>query len=135
MQSQCLSSIVVTALQNHDTLVVSRPLHAVNQAVLLRDPPRPVPLERPFQRLRFTETLERRSPNGLNDLVDALEGVSVVRSPVEIVFPTVIGEMDSHAMVSTDPSGLSNGRSCVVPARAWATDARSRAALVGLLRR
>ena len=55
--------------------------------VLVVDATRPVPAQRVLERLRLARARGRRAHNLGDEPVDTLELLSIVRLPVEVVFP------------------------------------------------
>jgi len=94
-----IASIVVSALRDHDALIIAGlALDHVDESMLAGDPARPEALEFTLEWLWFPYPGERRSPRILDQIVEALMRVAVVIAPVEVIVPAVIGEMDPQAL-------------------------------------
>src|SRR5215472_9456315 len=80
------SAVVVIPGLNDDQFVIGR---AVDQAVLVIDPPGPETGQIPAQRFRLTNTLERGPPCFLDQPQQAAQHLLVGRGPVREVFPAL----------------------------------------------
>lgn len=98
-------------------------LDLVDETMFVVDSARPVPGESVLERFRFTDALERRASNVLNQEIDSLEKFAVRLLPMKIVIPSMLGEDQLHSRSSF---------SVPAPASNSAIDSNNRRAFRGL---
>jgi hypothetical protein len=94
--NKCVKSVVVPELGNEQGVI--RDL--VNDAVFFVNSSGPVTSEAVFEGFRFAHSLEWFSFGLLDKLVDSVQDFFVGFLPVQIVFPSVLGEDEFHSRSS-----------------------------------
>src|SRR5690606_33284403 len=81
------TSVVIAAGDDSDRRIV----HCIHQAVGIVDTARPEPRKVFLQWFRLADTLERRAPHIIDELVDPLQRLSVLALPVDVIAPRFVG--------------------------------------------
>lgn len=86
---------MISALDDLDALVLSfSALNSVHQPVLTRNPARPPAREVAFEGLRLAKSAKRCAPHVFGDFIQAFMEVCVRASPVQVIVPPIITEMN-----------------------------------------
>jgi hypothetical protein len=80
----------VIPARNNDQLLVK---NHVDEPIRLIDPPRPAPGQAVLQRFRLAYPSKRIPLRVLDQVIDALEGFSILRLPVDVAVPGFIREL------------------------------------------
>jgi hypothetical protein len=92
-----VGSVVVSTRCDDDTLPVAFAFNSVDQPVLTCDASRPEARQIALERFGLANPLERCPARVLNEGVQPFKQLVVMASPIEIVIPAIVAELDPHS--------------------------------------